>query len=230
MLKSIFWLLLIANVALFALERGYLDAAGIYSNGREPGRVANQLQADKIKLVPAIDPDAHPAAAESAPTETAPAAAPVTISACTEIGNFSAGEARRFASQWSELAPTVPIGRREIKEIGSYRVYLPSLGSKEAADKKIEELRGLGIKDFFVITDAPNIRYGISLGILKTEEAAQTQVAMLGKKGLVGTRIEPRNATMGKVAFQLRDLNTQSKAAFDKIVANFTGKEITRCD
>ena len=46
MLKFFLGLLLLLNAGLFALQRGYLD--GIYSDGREPGRLTRQLQADHI--------------------------------------------------------------------------------------------------------------------------------------------------------------------------------------
>ncbi|WP_061534930.1 hypothetical protein [Collimonas arenae] len=102
MLKLIFWLLLLANAALFAAERGYLGA--LYSDGREPARVGKQLQADKIKLLTA---DAVPvAAAASTPAAAAsndsapPQVADVAPVACTEIGNFNAAEARRFRVNW----------------------------------------------------------------------------------------------------------------------------------
>ncbi|MGB7194184.1 MAG: SPOR domain-containing protein, partial [Collimonas pratensis] len=61
MLKLIFWLLLLANAALFAMQKGYLGA--LYSDGREPARIGKQLQADKIKLVAS---DAAPAATATA--------------------------------------------------------------------------------------------------------------------------------------------------------------------
>lgn len=239
MLKFFFCVLLLLNAGLFALQRGYLD--GIYSEGREPGRLGNQLEADKIKLLPATEPGGRssaptpavaasdPAPARPASSATAPAAPAATVLACTEIGNFGAAEARRFASQLAEFMPTISSRRRDVPEVASYMVYLPSLGSKDAADKKAEELRDLGITDFFVVQDAPSIHYGISLGIFKTEEAANTQVAKLAKKGLDGTRVAARNAAAGKVAFQLRALNAEAKAEFDKIKVGFPRQEIRSC-
>jgi len=240
MLKFFFCFLLLLNAGLFALQHGYLD--GIYADGREPGRLAKQLQADKIKLVAAAEPGERsnaataPAVATDDPASTRPARSAAAtedpgavVVACTEIGNFNAAEARRFASQLAEVAPTINAKRRDMPEIASYMVYLPSFGSKEAVDKKAEELRGLGITDFFVIQDAPQIHRGISLGIFKTEDAANAQVAMLAKKGLDGTRIAARNAAAGKVAFQLRALNAEGKDALDKIKISFPHQEIRSC-
>ncbi|MFC5473139.1 SPOR domain-containing protein [Paraherbaspirillum soli] len=224
MLKLIFWLLLAVNAALFALQQGYLG--GLYSDGREPARATKQLQADKIKLMAA---DRIPAADSAAPAAPTPVAADTAPIACTEIGNFNAAEARKFSSQWAELMPAVKLARRDIQEVASHMVYLPPLGSKEAADKKADDLRQLGITEFFVIQDATPLRYGISLGIFKTEEAAQKQVANLARKGLNGARVGTRSASAHKTAFQLKNLDAPAKAALDKIKADFPAQEMRSC-
>lgn len=247
MLKIFFWLLLIINAGLFAVEHGVLDGTGYTKSGREPTRLANQLQADKIKLVSeteqsnivatppstAINSDSAIAPTDNASVTEAPSPVPApTIStsfACTEIGNFSAAEARRFASQLAESVPTIKPTRRMVQEIASYRVYLPSLGSREAANKKGDELLGLGVNDFFVIHDAPPLLYGISLGTFKTEEASHTQLTRLQEKGLTGMKVEARKATFGKVAFQLGMVDAQTKPRLDKIVASFPHKEVRSC-
>ena len=229
MLKLIFWLLLLANAALFAMQKGYLGA--LYSDGREPARIGKQLQADKIKLVASdAAPAATATASASAPAAAgAPAAADLAPVACTEIGNFSASEARRFSSQLAERTPNLKFVRREIQEVASHMVYLPSLGSKEAADKKSDEVRRLGINDFFVIQDSSALRYGISLGIFKTDEAAQKQVASLAKRGLSGAKVGTRSVSSSKVAFQLRDMGGDAKLAFDKIKTDFPTQEVRSC-
>ncbi|QRX84105.1 SPOR domain-containing protein [Glaciimonas sp. PAMC28666] len=251
MLKIFFWLLLIINASLFALEHGVLNGTGFIKSGREPARLVNQLQADNIKLLSeeqtktattspsttnnpdaAMDSPAKVSATETPAPAPEPAPAPIvpTAFACMEIGNFSAPEARRFASQLAESAPSIKPVRRMVQEIASYRVYLPSLGSQDAANKKGEELLGMGINDFFVIQGAPPLLYGISLGTFKSEEASRTQLARLEEKGLTGMKVEARKATFGKVAFQLAEVDAQTKPRLEKIVASFARKEVRSCD
>ncbi|PFH09492.1 sporulation related protein [Collimonas sp. PA-H2] len=230
MLKLFFWLLLLANATLFAMQKGYLGA--LYSDGREPARIGKQLQADKIKLVASDGVPAATAAATASASGAAastPSAAELAPVACTEIGNFSASEARRFSSQLAERTPTLKFVRREIQEVASHMVYLPSLGSKDAADKKADEVRRLGINDFFVIQDSSALRYGISLGIFKTDEAAQKQVASLAKRGLSGAKVGTRSVSSSKVAFQLRDMGGDARLAFDKIKTDFPTQEVRSC-
>ncbi|SFC21004.1 SPOR domain-containing protein [Collimonas sp. OK412] len=229
MLKIIFWLLLLANAALFAMQKGYLGA--LYSDGREPARIGRQLQPDKIRMTAAENVTAPAAVASlaSAALAPAPTAAELAPVACTEVGNFTAAEARRFSSQLAERVPAVKFVRRETQEVASHMVYLPSLGSKEAADAKADEVRRLGISDFFVIQDSSPLRYGISLGIFKTDEAAQKQVASLAKRGLSGAKVGTRSVSSSKVAFQLRDLGGDAKLAFDKIKLDFPAQEVRSC-
>lgn len=227
MLKIIFWLLLLANAALFAMQKGYLGA--LYSDGREPARIGRQLQPDKIRMTAAEAAPAAVASLASAALAPAPTVADLAPVACTEVGNFTAAEARRFSSQLAERVPAVKFVRRETQEVASHMVYLPSLGSKEAADAKADEVRRLGISDFFVIQDSSPLRYGISLGIFKTDEAAQKQVASLAKRGLSGAKVGTRSVSSSKVAFQLRDLGGDAKLAFDKIKLDFPAQEVRSC-
>ena len=71
MLKLFFWLLLAVNGLLFAYERGYLES--IFPSGREPARMASQLNAAKVKIVP--PPAAKPATEPEVPPAE-PAASP----------------------------------------------------------------------------------------------------------------------------------------------------------
>ena len=209
MLKFFFWTLLLANGVLFAMQKGYF-----YNDSREPARLNTQLQADKIKLTqltPAPVPVVSTALVDSAPQ------------ICLEIGNFSPAEAQNFTRLLADNA--AKLERREVQEASSYIVYFPVLGGKLAAAKKAEEIRRLGINDLFVMSDAE--RYSISLGIFKTAEASQRQIASLEKEGLSGAKIGMRGTVTNKIAFQLRD--AQVKPAFDKIASNFPNQQVHSC-
>ncbi len=208
MLKFLFWSLLAANLGLFAYQRGYLNAW--IPDGHEPARMAQQFNADKMKLIPAA------AIAAAAAT----AAQPKGL-ACTEIGDFDAATAKRFETQLAPLALGDGLSRHEIQDTAHNMVYIPSQGSKEGADKKVAELRHLGVNDFYVIQDAGELHWAISLGVFKTEEAARAQLAALGQKGVHSARLGNRNATANKIAYQLHNLDANSKAGLDKIALDY---------
>ncbi|QDZ29171.1 SPOR domain-containing protein [Noviherbaspirillum sp. UKPF54] len=269
MLKFFFWLLVLANAALFSYQRGYLD--WWLPSGREPARLANQLNADKIKLAsaPSAAPGTAAAGAASsaassvapvAPAEpatpaqaapapvTAPAAVPAAVAnaapaapappppekkkpamiACTEFGNFNAEDAKRVSAQLTALAIGSRIEQRPVREVTSHIVYIPPQADREAAEKKAEELRGLGVSDIFIIQDNSSLRWGISLGVFKTEEAARTHLANLNQKGVRSARIGERSVNL--VALQVRDMEADKKAALERFKARYPKQDIRRCE
>lgn len=239
MLKFFFWLLLLANAALFAYQQGYLET--LLPSGREPDRIGRQINADKVRLIPEPkapgipDPASVPAAA-AAPTATIASAAPASnmsntpaLSACAEIGNFNAEDAKRFSAQMAALSLGDRMSRRNVQEVASHIVYIPPQADKDAAEKKAGELRRLGVNDFFIIQDNSSLRWGISLGVFKLEEAARAHLADLNQKGVHSARIGERTVTSDMVAFQLHGLDANAKNALEKIKAGFPKQELRSC-
>jgi hypothetical protein len=226
-LKFIFWSLLAVNAALFAYGQGYL---GHFSgNEREPERLLNQLNANKLVIISPEKANSVSAALAAAAVASAPKA-PEAL-ACVEIGSFVLADARRFETQ---LAP-LNLGDRQSRhnlpgtEVSSYIVFIPSQGSKEAADKKAGELRGLGVTNYFVMSDNSPLRWGISLGVFKTEGAAQNQLAILMKQGVRSARVAPRMSGSKLLAFQFRDVDAALKAKLEQIRAGFPNAETHAC-
>jgi len=223
MLKFLFWALLLANVGLFAYERGYF--ATWLPDGREPRRMADQLNADNVKLIPAVVAEAKPAA--DAATDSV--GARPADAACSEIAGFDQPGAKRFDSAVQSLALGDKLSRREVEEAAHNIVYIPSQGSKDGADKKAAELRHLGITDFYVIQDAGDLRWGISLGVFKTEESARALLATLAQKGVHSARLGTHSVTSTKVVYQVRGLDPAAKSGLDKILFDFPHVEKQAC-
>jgi len=111
-------------------------------------------------------------------------------------------------------------------------VYLPSQGDQASAQKKVAELRGRGVSNFFIMQDNanPDLRWGISLGVFKTEAAAKKQLATLKQQGVQSARIGSRSVATSNVVFQLRDLESADKAALEQIAADFPQQQLRRCE
>lgn len=257
MLKFIFVCLLLANGALFAYQRGYLNT--LIPDGHEPSRMSRQMNADKIKLISASDAAVAatptPTSASSAPAASAAASAAASTSpqapvsnapasaidpvvddvkktnliACTEVGNFGDADASKFEKQLASLTLGERLSRRKVEEIATRIVMIPPQGSKDGAEKKASELRHLGVADFFIIKDQGSMQWGISLGVYKTQEAAQNRLVDLIGKGVHSARIAPYSSTSTKVAFQLHNLDTATKEAVDKIKNGFPQQEMRAC-
>lgn len=232
MLKTLFWLLLIVNGGLFALHQGYLGS--LIADGHEPQRITNQLHPDKVHILSASAASALTAPAPTPVPEPAAAPAPLAAArpaliACTEIGNFEPAEAKRFEQQLAVLALGDRQSRHNVKEVASHMVYIPPQADKEAADNKAGELNRMGVTNYFIIQDNSSLRWGISLGVFKTEEAAKNQLANLSRQGVRSARIGARSITSSKMAFQLHDLDAASKTRLDSIKAGFPAQDMRQC-
>ncbi len=234
MLKILFGLLLAINGGLLAFQQGWLDP--LLPSSHEPSRLAQQLHADQLTLVPLAEnkpaasvPVSAPPAAEPEPAATVTQAATPAVAACTEIGNFDAAEAQRFESRLASLSLGARLTRRTILDNARYIVYIPPLASKEAAEKKAGELRGLGVEDFFVIQDNSALQSGISLGVFKSEEAARAHLAALNKKGVRSARITAHGTSGNKTAFQLRGIDAATKGSIDKVREGFPRQQWREC-
>ncbi len=244
MLKFIFWSLLAMNGALYAYGQGWLG--NVKTGEREPGRLARQLNTDKLQLlVPgaarATPPAPAPAlvAVPAAVSADAPPASPVTAApaaaaplACIQVGNFAALEARRFERLLAplELLPA-QLSQEEVQsqEITSYMVMIPPLGSKEAADKKAAELKEQGVSNYFILGESSPTKWAISLGVFKSEAAARTLLAALLKQGVTGAKIAGRSSGTTRTRFTLRNLDAAAKKQLDEVAARFATVETLAC-
>jgi hypothetical protein len=225
MLKFLFWILLFANAGLLAYEEGYL--AAWLPDGREPERMAHQLNVDSMKPVAAALAESKPSADVALDESKAGKPDPA---ACSEIGGFDAAGAKRFESAVQTLALGDRLTHHDVEETAHNIVYIPSQGSKEGAEKKAAELRHLGVTDFYVIQDAGDLHWGISLGVFKTEESARALLAALSQKGVHSARLGTHNVASTKVAYQLHNLDAAARAGLDKVLLDFPHVEKHACN
>ena len=230
MLKFVFWLLAGVNLLVLAIGQGYLGS--FRTETREPARLKNQLQANKLSLLTqeqATAPAAPPAAEEAVPAAAAPA--PPPSYACTEVGNFLLADGRRFEAQVAALNLGDRQSRRNVagQDISSYMVYIPPQGSKEGADRKAGELKQLGVTNYFIINEGSPLRWGISLGVFKSENSAQSQLASLNKPGVHSARVAPRYSASKQLAYQFRDLDAATRARLAEITKQFEEQELRSC-
>ena len=210
MLKFIFWSLLCISGVLLAYSQGMLGH--FKDNEREPARMRNQLNANKLVLVAAPGPVALDAA-------------------CIEVGDFALLDAERFEARLAALALGDRQSRRNVVAPGptTHIVYVAPLGSKEAAERKVRELKALGVSNYFIINDDSPMKWAISLGVFKSEAAAQALLATLVKQGVHSARLAARGTQVYKVAFQLHELDAAARQSVDDIATSFASLETRSC-
>ena len=239
MLKFVFWALLGANGVLLAYGQGLLgqspDAA------REPARLKNQLAPERMQqLTPTQARQAATASVASAPQaevaapQPEPTSAPITrdLVACVQAGPFSTADARRFEARVARLGLAPRQSRIEIsyQEVTSRLVYLPPNGGREGAQRRVAELRERGVTNFFIMqNDTSPLRHAISLGVFKSDGAAQKLVADLQRQGVRGVRILPRGPQVMRTGYQYRNIDVTERDRLTGFADDYNGVAVTRC-
>ncbi|WP_293780879.1 SPOR domain-containing protein [uncultured Oxalicibacterium sp.] len=238
MLKILFGVLLFLNGGLLAYEQGWLTP--LIPSSHEPSRMAQQLYPERLTIVvpeaaaPAATSVTTSAASDSASESpanatVATAAASGAIPACLELGNFDGAEAQRFETSIAALGLGDRLARRTVQESTRHIVFIPPLGSKEAADRKAAELAKLGVKDYFVIQDSSPLQWGISLGVFRTEDGARAQLAALTQQGVRTARVGTQGIGARRIAFQIRGLDAAGKQNLDRIKEAFPRQQWRDC-
>ena len=228
-MKALFLLLILANVLFFTYAR-------VIREGTDPADQISQLQInpDQVKLLKAADGapqevpparDRPPASSKSIPP-AASRTAPVVPAACLEWGNFAGPNVARAEGALAQL--DLPAGQveRVVTDADGYWVHIPPLKTRAEADRKARELRDLGVTEFLVVQDAGQWRNAISLGIFRTDEAAQTFLAKLKQQGVRSAIAARRENFLKHVAFHVREPDEETVARVTALQQYFPGSEV----
>jgi hypothetical protein len=221
-MRAFFLLLVLVNLAYFAYGRVVLEGGG------ESQIPQLQVAAERIKLLnatgraPADKPRPLVKALPAAPPTTATAAP----AACLEWGIFAGPDVARAERALASLE--LPEGQveRAVTDAGGYWVHMPPHKNKAEADRKVRELRNLGVTEFFVVQDAGPWRNAISLGIFRTEEGAQTFLAGLKQRGVRSAIVTRREDFLKQISFYVREPNVATVAGLTALQQEFPGSEM----
>jgi hypothetical protein len=207
-MRTVFVLLLLANLTLFGYA--YLDRAG----SGEGARLAQQVQPDKIHLL--------------TPQQVAalgPAKVDALADVCLEWGPFNDSEKARALA---ELAPS-ELGRlltqKRVETDTAFWVFLPRASSRSVVDRRLGELKAAGIQDVALI-DAGALRYTISLGAFRDEEAANAHAAELARLGIADAQVGPRQQTLQQTSLVIRDPEAAVVARVRALQPTYPGTDI----
>lgn len=237
--------LLAANiVALVLFQFSGGRSANVESAvGHEP------YQAEKVKVIAAAEPVApapleaekKPVSAVETPPQPVTPAKPVPptvppvkqVSAtqqCMEWSNIADADLERARKALQSLKLTDKVFLRKMEKTTGYWVYIPQRKTLADAQKKVSELKALGVEDTFILQENTAWRYAISLGVFSTEEAAAKYLAQLREKGVRTAVSGPRNrAAEGSIAV-FRSLDVAAAAELTTALKDFAGSEIRSVD
>lgn len=245
MLRLLSMVLALANAIVFAWSQGYLGQAE--ASQHEPQRLQAQIKPQQLVLLTAEQAraaanearaaaQAAALAAQQAQAAAAAAAAPaapaVPLLACIQAGPFTPADAARFHARLQPLGQAVKPQRISLthQEVSSHLVYLPPDGGRAGAQRRAADLKQRGVENHFIMQGDTPLRWGISLGLFKSEAAAKKLVSQLQQKGVRNVRIQPRGPQTTRNAYQFRDIEAPLRERLATLAANFNGAAVRNCD
>ena len=221
-MKALVFLLVLANVLFYAFSSGYFGRPG----NPDAGRLEQQVVPDRMRIVSRGE---APAAKEPVSKEPATAVAPTVDSLCLAWENLPSSEADRLGTLLTDKFVDYHVERRNVaRETGGWWVYIPPLANKAEADKKVGELKRIGVSDFFIIQDNVN-RFAISLGIFSSEKGGADRLADLKSKGVRSARLVPRPGNENAFTLQVSGPLAGKAALLEAVSLAFPKVEPQAC-
>jgi hypothetical protein len=217
-MRTAFLLLVLANLAFFAWSRYVAppDASA------DPLPLSRQIEPEKLKIIaPADLPPPAP--------QKAAAAQPATPPKCMEWGSFTLADAPRAEKALEPLTLGPRLAQRRTEELAAWWVFIPPQASRQAAQKKAAELKALGVDDYFIVQEDGELRWALSLGVFRSEDAAQARLGTLRTQGVRSARIGRRETVVPKVWLQVKNVDPALEARLKDIALQIEGSELKSC-
>jgi hypothetical protein len=217
-MRTAFLLLVLANLAFFAWSRYVAppDASA------DPLPLSRQIEPEKLKIIaPADLPPPAP--------QKAAAAQPATPPKCMEWGSFTLADAPRAEKALEPLTLGPRLAQRRTEELAAWWVFIPPQASRQAAQKKAAELKALGVDDYFIVLEDGEHRWALSLGVFRSEDAAQARLGTLRTQGVRSARIGRRETVVPKVWLQVKNVDPALEARLKDIALQIEGSELKSC-
>jgi hypothetical protein len=213
--RALFLLLVLANVAFFAWSRYVAPPEA----AADPVPLGREIEPQKLKV---IAPSELPAIVAR------PAPAPIVLK-CIEWGGFTLADASNAQAALEPLQLGARLAQRRSDESAGWWVFIPPQGSRPAAQKKAAELKALAVDDYFVVQDEGPYRWALSLGVFRSEEAAQARLAALRSQGVRSAQVGARETTVSKVWLQVKAVDAGLYARLKEVARAIEGSELREC-
>ncbi len=220
-------LLLLANLGFFAYQRvlGGTDeaAAQITALQISPEKILPVAVEAVSSVAPAAVSAATPVPVVPVAVSPPPASAPAS---CAEWGLFAGSEVARADAALAALGLPAGTTQRRVTEVDGYWVHMAPLKTKGEVDRKVGELKALGVAEFFVVAEAGPWRNAVSLGLFKNEDAAKSELERLRALGVRSAMVTRRERFLKQVAFVVSDPTAATLARLAELQKDFPATEI----
>ena len=212
-MRALFLLLALANVLFLAWSRYVAPPEA----AADPAPFGRQIEPQKLKVI--APADLPPLAARPAPV----------VLKCIEWGSFTLADASLAQAALEPLQLGARLAQRRTEESAGWWVFIAPQGSRPAAQKKAAELKALAVDDYFVVQDEGPYRWALSLGVFRSEEAAQARLTALRAQGVRSAQVGPRETTISKVWLQVKAVDAGLYARLKEMARGMDGTELRDC-
>lgn len=244
MTKWIVGLLLLANLALI----GWMRWGSALTVDANEAAAQAALNPDKIKLLalqPASAPVSAAASASAGMSLTlSPVSSPANGSApaasshveathvlqndanCAEWGEFSGDDLGHALQALSAMKLGDKLSQRSVEHNHGYWVYIPPMKRHSEVERKIAQLKERNVKDYFVVQEKGKWLNAISLGVFKTQEAAQRYLATLRTKDVRTAKVGERVSKLKYTVFIMKGLDAGTADKIKTLQKDFPDSEL----
>jgi hypothetical protein len=215
--RALFVIIVLANVAFFIWARYVAPPEA----AADPLPLGRQIEPEKLKVVS----PAEMATLNARP----PVAAALGALKCLEWGSFALADVPRAQSALEPLALGARLTPRRTEDSAGWWVFIAPQASRPAALKKAAELKALAVDDYFILQDEGPLRWALSLGVFRTEEAAQARLAAVQNQGVRSAQMGARETAVPKIWLQMKGVDAALQARLNEIARGFEGSELRDC-
>lgn len=231
MIRVLIWILLLSNIVFFAamqwgsqllVETVVIDAPLNADKMRllDPTQALSKVNVGASAVIPANMQTSSDSATTSADHSKE--------SVCLEWGEFTDAELSSVTAMLSALQLGDKLNKSQIIHTIGYWAYIPPLKDTAAIDVKIEQLKARGISEYFVVQETGIWMNAISLGVFKTQEAAENFLGTLRSKGVRSAQVGQRNSKLKVSMLNFNEVDTATEAKLLEIQKDFSGTKLNK--
>lgn len=232
------WGLLLANVLFFAA----MNWGGGLTEDADELAAQSELHADKVRLlgetaaaavpqpVSASVPAAVSSVAETQPAQRLNAELALPPKACLYWGEFSGSALALANERLATLGLGARLQARTVEHASGFWVYMPPLKNAAEVQRKIGQLKKLGVNDHFVVQEPGEWMNAISLGVFRTQQAAENHLESLRKQGVRTAKVGERKSRLRFTQFVIADADAAIEAKVRAFMGDLPDSELKMSD
>jgi hypothetical protein len=148
---------------------------------------------------------------------------------CVEWRGLGPRESRTAGEQLRLLVQDKVMSVQEMPVDALIWLLYPPLETRQAAQAKLRELLGKGVRDVSVVGEPPYVN-ALSLGIYANGQSVSSRIRELEQKGVEGVKSVPRPRAGGQIYFVVRSEDAGALKELDSLRQRFPDSRLNRID